>query len=151
LVPATHGGIAVIDVRDVVRMHIVAAEKGLTGEKYILCTANMTYREWFGMIADVVGVAKPIFYTPSFILPLMANLVDVLRKIGVGVPVDANQVRLGGRFVYFDGHKGHKTLGAPQITMRQSVEDTYTWYVEHGYIRPTWVQRLLARLSGRSI
>jgi dihydroflavonol-4-reductase len=134
LVPVTPGGIAVIDVRDVARMHLAAAERGRTGERYILSAANCTQREWLGMIADVVGVRRPFLPVPGFILPLVANVVDVLWKFGIHTPVDSDQVRLGMKYIYFDGSKAWKELGKPQVEMRQSLRDTYAWYRERGII-----------------
>lgn len=147
LTPATHGGIAVIDVRDVAEGHLVAAERGRTGERYILNHENFTYRQWFRLIAETIGVAAPIFYTPGFILPGMARLIDGLRAIGIQTPVDANQVRLGGRFVYFDASKAHAEFGPPRISLRQSVRDTYDWYVAQGIIKPSVTSRLLGRIA----
>lgn len=134
LVPLTSGGIGVTDVRDVARWHMIAAEKGRTGERYILNTANYTYKEWYGMIAGAVGVRKPIFSVPDFTVPITASLIALLRRIGIQTPVDATQARMGARKVYFDGSKAHKELGAPQIDMRQSIADTYGWYHDHGYV-----------------
>jgi dihydroflavonol-4-reductase len=144
LAPGTSGGLAVIDVRDVARMHIAAADHGRSGERYLLTTANYSYREWFHLIADVLDVAPPLFYAPDSLLPLIAWLIDTLRRVGINTPVDANQVRLGARNVYFDGSKAHDELTAPQIDMRQSVRDTYQWYREHGYLPETLLARLIA-------
>lgn len=135
LVPLTSGGVAVIDVRDVARMELAAAERGRTGERYILGTANYPYREWFAMIADVVGVRRPFFTVPNVLLPAIASGIDAARAVGIPTPVDANQTRLGGRNIYFDFSKAWRELGEPQVAMRQSLEDTYRWYVEHGYIK----------------
>ncbi|MGB1287774.1 MAG: NAD-dependent epimerase/dehydratase family protein [Aggregatilineales bacterium] len=133
LTPITSGGIAVIDVRDVAAAHLAAAEKGKTGERYILNTANYRYREWFDMIASAVGSAKPRIMTPDFILPAAAGGIDVLRKIGINTPIDANQVRLGDKLVFFDAGKMYQELWQPEISMQQSLIDTYQWYRENGY------------------
>ena len=135
LVPITSGGIAVIDVRDVARMHLAAAEKGRTGERYILSTANYTHRQWYGMIADIVGVRRPFIPTPSFLLPIGAALIDLARRLGINTPIDSNQARLGGRYIYFNPAKAWAELAQPQIDMRQSLQDTYDWYRQHGYIK----------------
>lgn len=135
LVPVTTGGVAVIDVRDVARMHLAAAEKGRAGERYLLGTANYAYREWFAMIADVVGVRRPFLTVPGFLLSPVASAIDLLRRARINTPVDANQTRLGARNIFFRYDKAWRELAAPQVDMRQSLEDTYRWYVEHGYIR----------------
>lgn len=134
LVPVTSGGIAVIDVRDVARMHLAAAERGRTGERYILSTANYTHRQWYGMIADIVGVRRPFIPTPSFLLPIGATLIDFARRLGIDTPIDSNQARLGGRNIYFKPAKAWAELAQPQIDMRQSLQDTYDWYRAHGYL-----------------
>jgi dihydroflavonol-4-reductase len=147
LTPISHGGFGVIDVRDVAAAHLAAAKKGRTGERYILNTANYSDKEWFGLIADVIGVAPPLITMPSFALPLVANLVKVLRCIGIQTPIDATQVHLGNRYIYFDGSKAHRELYQPQVDMRQSVQDTYSWYVANGYIKTTWRTQLLKRIG----
>lgn len=147
LAPSTTGGIAVIDVRDVAASQLAAAIKGRSGERYILSAANYNYADWFGMIAEVLGIAPPLFTTPNFILPTIANSVNLLRKVGISTPIDADQVRLGGRNVYFDSSKAWGELYQPIIPMRQSVEETYAWYKEQGYLKATWLTEGLERIS----
>ena len=134
LVPVTSGGVAVIDVRDVARMHLAAAERGRAGQRYILGAANYAYSDWFMMIADTVGVARPFFVAPDFALPIVARAIDLARAVGIPTPIDANQTRLGARNIFFDYSKAWNELGEPLVDMRQSLQDTYRWYVEHGYL-----------------
>lgn len=134
LVPVTPGGISVIDARDVAQMHLAAAERGRTGERYILGTANYTHREWYGMIADTVGARRPFLPVPGFVLPLAAAGIDVARRLGIETPIDADQARLGATNIYFDPAKAWRELGPPKIDMHQSLHDTYGWYQEHGFL-----------------
>ncbi len=134
LVPVPTGGIAVIDVRDVARMHLAAAVHGRTGERYILNTANYGQRQWMAMIADIVGVQRPFLTAPAFILPIAANVIAFLRRLGIQTPIDGDQIRLGARDINFDGSKAWAELGEPEIDMRQSVQDTYNWYRDNGYL-----------------
>jgi dihydroflavonol-4-reductase len=134
MITVTSGGVAVTDVRDVAHWHLAAAEKGRAGERYLLGTANYPHREWLQMIAEVIGTPRPRIYIPDALLSPVAGLIDVVRSLGISTPVDSNQVRLGAQRIYFDFSKAWAELGRPQIEMRQSVQDTYAWYVEHGYI-----------------
>ncbi len=135
LVPVPPGGIAVIDVRDVARMHLAAAQYGRSGERYILNAANYTQREWMGMIADVVGVKRPFISAPAFVLPIAANIIDFLRRFGINTPINGDQTRLGAKNIHFDGSKAWAELGEPQIDMLTSLQDTYRWYRENGYLK----------------
>jgi dihydroflavonol-4-reductase len=143
LTPYTSGGVSVIDVRDVVQGHLQAMEKGQTGERYILMTANYSNQEWFRLVAKNIGVAKPIIHVPDFILPPIAKIIELVRSIGISTTVDANQIRLGSKNIFFDGTKAHLDLGKPQISMGKSVQDTFLWYQENGYIQETTPSRIL--------
>jgi dihydroflavonol-4-reductase len=134
LTQVTPGGLSVTDVRDVARWHLAAAERGRSGERYLLGTANYRNREWLDMVADVVGAAHPRGMIPGFSLPAIAALIDLARSLGIKTPVDSNQARLGARNIHFDFTKAWTELGRPQVDMRQSLRDTYAWYVEHGYM-----------------
>jgi len=145
--PVPPGGVAVIDVRDVARMHIAAARQGRTGERYILGAVNYPYADWFNLIADVVGVPRPGFPVPGWLLPIVADVIDRLRAAGITVPIDGNQTRLGKEHIYFDFSKAWDELGKPLIDMRQSVTDTYEWYREHGYLPDTPTAQLIERIG----
>lgn len=147
-VPVPPGGVAVIDVRDVARMQLAAAERGRVGERYILGAANFKYRDWFALVAEVVGAARPVIPVPGWALPPLAELFDALRAVGLRLPVDGDQTRLGARDIYFDFSKARRELGAPQIDMRQSLQDTYSWYLEHGYVKQDVLARVIDWVSG---
>ena len=143
LAPMSSGGLAVIDVRDVARAHLNAVERGIKGERYILNTVNLTYRQWFRMIARACGVRAPVFSLPNRLLEPTARAIDLLRALGIQTPMDANQTRLGGAHVYFDGAKAQRELGAPSIDIETSLRDAYLWYEQNGYIERDWLTRLI--------
>lgn len=134
-IPITSGAVGVADVRDIARWHILAAEKGRTGERYILGTANYSYADWYQLVAETVQVKAPIFPLPALALPVIAWGVDVLRGWGLQLPVDADQTRLGGKNIIFNYRKAWDELGTPTVEMPRSLHDTYHWYLEHGYIQ----------------
>lgn len=147
LTPISHGGVPLIDVRDVAAMHVAAAEKGRSGERYILSSANLTDREWFGMMADVMNVAAPKIAMPVWLLPHVARMVRLLRRVGINTPIDADQVLMGGEYIFYDASKAHTELCPPQIEMRRSVEETYQWYVDHGVIKTSPLTRIIGAVG----
>lgn len=134
LTPMTSGGLAVVDVRDVARWQILAAERGETGQRYILGTANYSYRQWFAMIAQTVGVRAPVVMVPDALVPLIAEIATVLAHMGVTLPVDSDQIRLSTRQIHFDYTRAWNAFGQPRIDMLTSLRDSYRWYAEHGVI-----------------
>lgn len=51
-------------VEDVVRGHLLAMEKGRSGERYILGGHNVSYREFFDKVAEVLGKRYRMFPLP---------------------------------------------------------------------------------------
>ncbi len=135
LTPVTSGSVALVDVRDVTRWQLVAAEQGRRGERYILGSVNISYRTWYAMIADVVGVPRPLIHMPDFVLPAAAHVVEIGSRFGLRFPVDANQIRLSSRHVIFDYARTWAELGNPHIDIATSLYDTYSWYRAHGYMK----------------
>ncbi len=146
LLPISSGGIAVIDVRDAAAAHVQAIERGRPGQRYILNAANLSYREFFRLIAQACQVRPPLFTMPDRLLAPTARLIELLRSLGISTPADANQTRLGGQHVYFDAAKAARELHQPQIAIDASLRDTYAWYERHGYIKRDWLTRLISAL-----
>jgi dihydroflavonol-4-reductase len=140
------GGVTVIDVRDVAAAHLAAAEHGRTGEKYLLGALDISHRATMKLIAEIVGVPAPVIGVPATLVPLLATATDLIRKAGVKLPVDSAQIRVSARNFYFNCQKAWRELGEPTIDFRQSLEDTYDWYIERGVI-----QRSNHRLTDSSI
>ncbi|MCY3976772.1 MAG: NAD-dependent epimerase/dehydratase family protein [Chloroflexi bacterium] len=146
LTPMSSGGLAAIDVRDVARAHLAAVERGRRGERYILNCANLSYREWFRLIATACGVTPPVFAMSDWLLEPTARFIELLRALGLRTPMDADQTRLGSAHIYFDAGKARRELGAPQIDIPTSLRDTYDWYEGNGYIKREWLTRLIGLL-----
>ncbi len=126
------GGVTLIDVRDVARAHVAAAERGRVAERYILGAVDLSYKAWLTLIADIVGVALPRLHLPPLAMPVMGAAVDLGRKLKLPIPADGNQIRLSGQHLYFDCQKAHAELGEPVVDVRQSLQDTWDWYRAHG-------------------
>jgi dihydroflavonol-4-reductase len=128
------GSVSVVDVRDVARAHMAAAEHGRSGERYLLGAVDVSYRTFWKIIAETVGARPPVIPLPAFLASPLANAVSLLRDIGVPLPINADQVWLSARDVCFDTRKARRELGEPQIGLEQTIRDTYAWYAAHGVI-----------------
>ncbi|HZD10828.1 MAG TPA: NAD-dependent epimerase/dehydratase family protein [Candidatus Binatia bacterium] len=129
------GGANFVDVADVAAGHIAAAEKGRPGERYILGAHNLAYAEAIPIISEVVGRKPPVFSVPSWLLPPAALAVRAARMIaGNAIPADENQVRLMSACIFADCGKALAELTLPQTPFRTTVQRTYNWYNEQGYL-----------------
>jgi dihydroflavonol-4-reductase len=128
------GGVTIIDVRDVAAAHIAAAERGRTGERYLLGSVDLTHKAWLRLTAHTVGRRMNVIRLPAWLVMIGAQVADVLRKYGVPLPIEGNQLRLSTRMIFFNCEKSWRELGEPQISIRQSLQDTYAWYKARGDI-----------------
>lgn len=128
------GGLTVIDVRDVAEAHRAAAERGRCGERYLLGTVDLTHKAWRRLTADVVGVRPIAFTLPGDCVHLAAIGVDLLRAVGLPIPVEGNQLRLSTRMMFFNCEKSWRELGEPRFDIQDSLRDTYEWYKARGVV-----------------
>ena len=131
------GGVNYVAVEDVVAGHIAAAEKGRSGERYILSGENLTHRQLMDIVARVVGVKPPRFTIPSALIPPLAFALDVASRLGAKLPLDATQLRLSREFIWFDNAKAKRELGLPHTPIEGAVKRAYEWYTANGYLSKT--------------
>lgn len=129
-------GLNWVHVRDVAVGHILAAEKGRLGERYILGNAegNWTMREAFAVLQDITGVPAPKVRLP-YLIPLLAAYVDEgISKI-TGKPPKAPLagVRMARYKMFFNPAKAIRELGLPQTPPRQAFEEAVAWFRANQY------------------
>jgi dihydroflavonol-4-reductase len=129
-------GLNLVDVRDVAEGHVLAAEKGRIGEKYILGNRDMTLKEIFDALSRLTGIPSPAVRLPHWV-PLAAAAVDTLasRLIGRQPRVPLEGVRLSRHTMFFDAGKAVRELGLPQTPVEEALGRAVAWFRENGYVR----------------
>jgi dihydroflavonol-4-reductase len=129
-------GLNLIDVQDVAAGHILAAEKGKRGEKYILGNRNVTLKEIFDLLSNLTGIPSPRFRIPGGVASSYARLENFwsikLRKREPQVPLEA--VKLARHKMWFDSSKSVQELGLPQNSIENALERAVRWFKENGYV-----------------
>jgi dihydroflavonol-4-reductase len=130
------GGINLVDVEDVARGHVLAAQKGRIGERYILGNENMSVGDYFKLIGEVAGVKSPGFKVPYPLALVMGYLYQAIARITKRPPVlTAPTVRIGSKYAYYDCSKAVKELGFTQTPVRTTVEKAIDWFKENGHVK----------------
>jgi len=131
-------GLNWVHVRDVVAGHILAAEKGRLGERYILGNAdgNWTLEETFDALAEISGVPAPKFKMPRW-LALAAGHVSegIARVTGKPPRVPLAGVRMARYKMWFNPAKAIRDLGLPQTPVKEAFTDAVTWFRANGYVK----------------
>ena len=123
------GGTNVVPICDAAQGNIEAGLKGRVGERYILGGENITHRQLYQTIADVVGCGVGLRVMPRWMVSLTAGLTDILNPETKGpVPLTGDRLRLEAQFFYFDSSKSREVFDMPKTPLRVTVGRTYEWY-----------------------
>ena len=109
-------GLNWVHVRDVAAGHILAAEKGRVGERYILGNAegNWTMRETLAVLEELSGVPAPKFRVPYAVALLAAYGNEALSALtGTGTQSAAGRRAHGEIQNVFQSRQGHPRTGPP--------------------------------------
>ncbi len=131
-----HTGLNLIDVEDVARGHILAWQKGRTGERYILGNRNLTLQEMLQMLATITDKTAPKFAVPH-LLPLVVAFVDekiLARHFGKTPQVSYSSVQMSRHAMYYDSSKAVRELGLPQSSIEGAIEKAVRWFRKNGYV-----------------
>ena len=131
-------GLNWVHVRDVAIGHILAAEKGRLGERYILGHAdgNWTMKEAFAVLAEIAQMPAPKFQVPYFVALAAAHVDETISRF-TGKPPKAPLagVRMAKYKMFFNPAKAIRELGLPQTPPAQALADAVHWFREQGYVK----------------
>jgi dihydroflavonol-4-reductase len=124
------GTVNVVDVRDVAKAHILAAQAGKQGERYILGGHNYSIKETIEIVADAAQVRPPFFEIPLALIDLLVLLGDLVPAL----PLPANHMRAIRQWQGLNTHKSINDLGIIYRPFRQTIKDGLDWFREHGFL-----------------
>lgn len=131
-------GLNWVHVRDVAIGHILAAEKGRIGERYILgnMEGNWTMKESLGELGRITGLPAPKFKVPYVVALTAAYFDEAFAKV-TGKPPKAPLagVRMAKYKMFFNPAKAVKELSMPQTPPRQAFVDAIEWFRANGYAK----------------
>ncbi len=129
-------GFNMVDVRDVAKGHMLAAEKGRIGERYVLGNENLTLSEVLHWMEEITGLAMPKRRIPYW-LALMTGVIseciaDYITHRSPRAPLTG--VRLARYEMFFDCEKAVHELELPQSSVRTALADEIEWLWNSGLI-----------------
>ena len=131
-------GLNWVHVRDVAAGHILAAEKGTIGERYILGNkdGNWTMEETLRVLEEITGVPAPKMKIPHWVAMAAAH-VDEGTSFFTRKPPKAPVagVRMAKHKMWFNPAKAIRELGLPQTPPKQAFADAVEWFRKNGYVK----------------
>lgn len=129
LIPA--GGLNLVDVRDVAVGHLLAAERGQPGRRYILGGENVSFQALAQLLASVAGMRpRPTGRMPIWIEWVVAAAAELRATIRHREPYPSFQHARMNRFTWFyDWSRARGELGFHPRPLSGSLRESYRWFV----------------------
>ncbi len=127
-------GLNIAHVDDIAQGHLLALDKGVVGQRYILGGDNLGLRELFGIICEQVGIAPPRLKLPhALVLPVAWCMEQFSRFSGTEPVATVDGVRMARKRMYFSSAKACAQLGYQSRDARLAVADAVQWFRDNGY------------------
>jgi dihydroflavonol-4-reductase len=121
-------GFGCLDVRDFADGVLLAAERGRSGERYLLSGENVTADELLARAGAIAGVRPTRFRPPAFVLRALAGAVELYSRIRhKPAPITRDVLQIIGRYAWYDTTKARTELGWTPRPLDQTLADTIAW------------------------
>ena len=123
---------SIVDINDCARGHLLAAEKGVTGERYILSGATLSMPEAVAMINEIAHVSLQPRYLSGWQASTLGYVGEAVSRLGGKPPICREVVRVMTQGNRYDGSKATEQLGLRYVSARRTLADTVAWFQAEG-------------------
>lgn len=136
------GGCNVVSAEDVARGHLLVALRGKPGQRYLVGSENLNWRQVHALISELAGTFGPSVVLNHTAAYLAAAGIEVASRFSGKRPtVTRDEARMACRF-YWSSHAKIAALGYKPRTARVVLADALAWVLERGHISDSVTVRL---------
>ena len=132
---AVDGPLNVIDIADCTRGHLLAEERGVPGQRYLLCGASMTLRSGLALLSRLTGLDDPPRFLPPGLALAAASAIELVAR------ARRKPTRFCREMVHtllegsaYDGTPATRDLGLVYTPIETTMRRTISWYLHQGLI-----------------
>jgi dihydroflavonol-4-reductase len=137
-------GMNLVDVRDVARAHVLAAERGEDGERYLAGGDNVDLPTLAGIVEKLTGKRPAEGLPPLWILRTVAFFAELGSSVTGKAPMITNALLddAGGRSPLFDCTKARERLGLAPRPAEDVMREALRWALFMGWLPDKLAERL---------
>jgi dihydroflavonol-4-reductase len=128
-------GLNLVDATECARGHVMALEKGRSGQRYILGGENLTLKQILDKLAAITGLPSPRVRVP-YVMALATGVVDEIvtgRIRGKEPRATIDAVRMGRKKMFVSSGKAERELGWRIIPVDNALRRAAAWFQAEGY------------------
>lgn len=131
----TDGRLSLVDVDDCARGHLLAAQRGTSGQRYILSSFNLANRDLAALMAELSGRERKLLWVPpNWLTPIAALSGAAAAAFGrtpLLCPETARNLRHGA---VYDAGRSERELGLQYSRPRETLGRLMDWYRAEGLV-----------------
>lgn len=126
----------IIDVRDVAAGHLLACERGIPGQRYILNRHSLPMARFLKYLEEVTHLNMPRWEIPGGMALLVSAVLEAWSSLLSGrAPIaPLAGVRTGLKPIKFDGRLAEVELGLPATSLSDTLKDAVAWFADAGHL-----------------
>ena len=128
-------GLNLVDATDCAQGHLLAMEKAVPGERYILGGENLTLKQILDKLAAITGLPSPTVKLP-YVMAYATGVVDTLftgKMLKREPRVTLDSVRMGRKKMFVSSAKAERELGWKPRPVDEALRRAAEWFRENGY------------------
>ncbi len=128
-------GLNLVDVRECARGHLVALQRGTSGERYILGGENLTLKQILDKLGKISGLPSPKVKLP-YIFAFATGVVDEAitgRLLRREPRATIDTVRMGKKKMFASSAKAERELEWKVVPVDNALRQAVEWFLANGY------------------
>ena len=128
--------ISIVDIDDCVAAHVLAAERGQPGERYVISGATLSSHEALAIVTELSGVRHDVRLLPPAVARAAGGVVEAVYRVrGKAPPVCREMVDTLLHGHRYDGSRAARELGLEYTPAADTFRRTIEWARAAGLVR----------------
>jgi dihydroflavonol-4-reductase len=137
-------GLNFVGVEQCAAGHLLVAESGKIGERYLLGGENMTLKQLLDALAKITGLPAPKLKIPHGLALGVAYMNTVFsRMIGKEPQIPVEGVKIARHMMFVDASRAQRELAFKPGSVYAALERAVRWYTENGYVAKGRAKKIL--------
>jgi dihydroflavonol-4-reductase len=136
-------GLNFVGVEECAAGHLLVAEKGKVGERYLLGGENLTLKQVLDILANITKLPAPMLKLPHGVALGAAYASTFFARIvgkEPGIPVEG--VKIAQHKMFVDCTRAQRELGFKAGPVSAALQRAVTWYEQNGYVSKRRAKRI---------
>jgi dihydroflavonol-4-reductase len=126
---------SIVDIDDCARGHLLAADNGRSGERYILSGATLDISQAVTLLGDITGQEIRSTFLPAWLAWATACVIEVgFRLLGRHPVICRESMRVVRAGHAYDGSRATRDLGLTYTPVEDTMRRTVEWFRSQGLL-----------------